>query len=270
MSSMTIQTRHKLNQLQHTLPEGLLVDSGWLQQRGYSRQLVAQYVGSGWLESPIPRIYRRPKVKKNNSTKWTEVVASLQTLLDLPFIVGGRTALELQGYAHYLKPGGPTEIHLYGNTHPPKWLTSLPLKQNFIFHSVNLFQNKKNANDFTEELWQTVHDPSPVVISAPERAILEVLDEIPQHETFHQADMLMQGLTNLRPDRLNKLLTNCHSIKVKRLFLWFAERYNYTWFTRLNQSKIDLGSGKRMLIPGGQLNQKYLITVPKDMGTANG
>ena len=95
----------------------------------------------------------------------------------------------------------------------------------------------------------------------------KLLDEIPQHETFHQVDMLMQGLTNLSPRQLNRLLANCRSIKVKRLFLWFAERHNHPWFSRLNQSKIDLGSGKRMLLPGGQLNHKYLITVPKDLST---
>ena len=34
----------------------------------------------------------------------------------------------------------------------------------------------------------------PVILSTPERAILELLDEVPQKETFHQADMLMDGL----------------------------------------------------------------------------
>lgn len=33
MSNMTIQIRTKINQLQRTLPVGLLVDSGWLQEK---------------------------------------------------------------------------------------------------------------------------------------------------------------------------------------------------------------------------------------------
>ena len=266
MLTMSIQTRSKLNQLQHLLPEGLLVDSAWLQEHGYSRPLIAKYVRGGWLESPVSRIYRRPKAREDGFTSWEEAVASLQTLLDLPFTVGGRTALELQGYAHYLALAGPTEIHLYGNAKPPKWLTCLPLKQKVVFHNANLFLNKKDlADDFNKQAWQTIYGT--LVVSTPERAILEVLDEIPQHETFHQADMLMQGLTNLSPSRLNKLLADCRSIKVKRLFLWFARRHNHPWFARLNQNKIDLGSGKRMLVPGGQLDNKYLITVPKDLST---
>src|ERR1700722_16661323 len=120
MPNMTIQIRIKINQLQRTLPEGLLVDSGWLQEKGYSRQLISHYVRNGWLESPIPRIYRRPRATTDDLTTWEEVVASLQTLLGLSLIVGGRTALELQGYAHYLALSGPTEIHLYGNEKLPK------------------------------------------------------------------------------------------------------------------------------------------------------
>ena len=65
----------------------------------------------------------------------------------------------------------------------------------------------------------------PLVLSSSERAILELLDELPERETFHQADMLFEGLCNLSPRRLQPLLQACRSVKVKRLFLWFAERH---------------------------------------------
>jgi hypothetical protein len=42
---------------------------------------------------------------------WQQTVISLQTMLGHALVVGGRTALELQGYAHYLAPE-QTEIHL--------------------------------------------------------------------------------------------------------------------------------------------------------------
>ena len=38
--------------------------------------------------------------------------------------VGGRTALELQGYAHYLSQQ-LKEVHLYGVKRPPGWLIKL-------------------------------------------------------------------------------------------------------------------------------------------------
>ena len=105
----------------------------------------------------------------------------------------------------------------------------------------------------------------PLTLSSPERAYLEMLDELPQRESFHQADMLMQGAANFRPRRLQKLLQDCASVKVKRLFFFFAERHGHAWLKRLDKSAVDLGKGKRMLVRGGRLDPVNLITVPEDL-----
>ena len=97
----------KLNSLERTLPQGLVVDSTWLTEHGYSTSLRGQYVSTGWLEQPVKRVYRRPL----GPLTWQHVVTSLQTLLGRDLVVGGRTALDLQGYAHYLAQSAP-EVHL--------------------------------------------------------------------------------------------------------------------------------------------------------------
>ncbi len=86
------------------------------------------------------------------------------------------------------------------------------------------------------------------MLSTPERAVLELPDELPGGETFHQVDMLMAGLTGLSPKRTGRLLGECRRVKVKRLFLWFAERHGHSWLERLERDGIDLGKGKRMLV----------------------
>ena len=93
----------------------------------------------------------------------------------------------------------------------------------------------------------------------------ELLDEVPARETFHQADKLMESLRTLSPRRLQQLLEECSNIKVKRLFLWFARRHRFLWLPQLNPERIDLGSGKRMLVRRGTLDATYKITVPGDM-----
>src|SRR5262249_20587274 len=105
----------------------------------------------------------------------------------------------------------------------------------------------------------------PLTLSTPERAILELLEEVPKRETFHQADVLVEGLRTLSPKRLQTLLIDCKSVKVKRLFFWFAERHSHAWLQKLDRSKIDLGKGKRMLVRGGKLDPKYNITVPEKL-----
>ncbi len=267
---MGIQRYGKLNRLQQVLPEGLPVDSSWLQKQGYSRQLIAKYLRHGWLASPVRGVYRRASAMIDQKS-WEPVVISMQRLLEVPTTVGGRTALELNGLSHYLSMTAPSAVHLYGSELPPSWVNRLPLKQQFVFHSTHLFKtsdgNIKKSKEyqqanFTQHKWGA--SEWSMLISTPERAILELLDELPTHETFHQADVLMEGLTNLRPKYLNTVLADCRSIKTKRLFLWFAQRHNHAWLKTLDTENIDIGKGKRMIVPGGKLDPKYLITVPEE------
>lgn len=266
---MGIQRYDKLNQLHQVLPEGLPVDSNWLQRRGYSRQLIAKYLRHGWLASPVRGVYRRDSVMMDHES-WESVVISLQRLLEVCVTVGGRTALELHGLSHYLSMTAQ-EVQLYVSKPPPSWVNKIPLKQRFVFHSTNLFKTDDGKIDRSKDYRQANFmdykwgaSEWSLCVSTPERAILELLDELPTHESFHQADMLMEGLSNLRPNYLNTLLADCRSIKTKRLFLWFSQRHNHAWFQTLDTENVDIGKGKRMIVPGGKLDPKYLITVPEE------
>lgn len=253
------------------------MDAAWLRGHGYSRQLLNHYVNAGWLTRPARGVYRRPR----GSPTWQQLVVSLQMYLGSPLVIGGRTALELLGYAHYL-PQKEQAVHLYGPKPPPGWLNKVRLGSRFHYHNDHrLFGNllvtpelKKLAtvasakttdvNLTLTELQLSQWDWK-LVLSTPERALLELLDELPAHETFHQVDMLMQGLTSLSPRRLKRLLQDCKSVKVKRLFFFFADRHAPSWLKALKTDDFDLGSGKRLLVKGGKFNQTYQITVPEDL-----
>lgn len=279
MLSVTKGTASILNRLIAELPEGLIVDAAWLAQRGVSSGLRSYYVKSGWLEQPIRGVYRRPR----GSLSWEQVVISLQTILgEKPLAVGGRTALALEGFEHYLS-ADVAAVHLYGPESPPSWLHKLKLSQRFVFHnSRRLFKAQvTGAEGISSEESETgttngLRGASlkklswgqwgwPLTISRPERAILELLDELPNRESFHQADMIMQGAATLSPKLLQALLQECLSVKVKRLFFFFADRHQHAWLRHLDKETVDLGSGKRMLVPGGRLDPDYLITVPREL-----
>lgn len=274
---MVGQKRKSINRLEDELPEGLVVDSAWLRKKGYSRQLQNHYVATGRLEQPVRGVFRRPY----RELSWQQAVISLQTLLlKNPLTVGGRTALELQGFAHFLSPK-QTKVHLYGPAKPPSWLSKLNLETLFVYHnSEKLFRNNpvtlgttslawdvaKNAvagTDFAVQPWGQWDWP--LTLSTPERAVFELLDEVPVRETFDHVDKIFGGLTNLRPDRLKKLLGDCKNVKVKRLFFFFADRHKHAWASRLDKAAVDLGHGKRVLVKGGKLDRAYQITVPEDL-----
>jgi hypothetical protein len=274
------QRHAKLNLLQRSLPDGLVADAAWLEKKGYSGALRKKYVAHGWLDLVARGVYRRPTPdlaqQAGKELPWESVVISLQTLLKAQFVVGGRTALELQGFSHYLSAAPQREVHLYGTGRHPGWVLKLNLDSRFIFHNANrLFPNDVVLdvdNEATDPLVRCSYVRQrwgkwdwPLVTSSTERAILELLDEVPERETFHQADMLFEGLRNLSPRKLQPLLQACRSVKVKRLFLWFAERHQPPWRKALDCGGIDLGKGKRMLVKGGKLDPKFNITVPESL-----
>jgi hypothetical protein len=78
----------------------------------------------------------------------------------------------------------------------------------------------------------------------------------------------VEGLSTLSPRRLSALLSACRSVKVKRLALWFADRHGHAWARRLDRAAVDLGTGNRVLDPGGRLDRTYHITVPREMEPA--
>lgn len=273
---MTMPIKGKLNRLEKILPEGLLVDAGWLEREGYSRALRSQYVSAGWLEQPARGVFRRSR----GTVGWEQVVISLQTLLGQPVSVGGRSALELQGYAHYLSHAQKA-VHLYSDGKLPSWLHKLPLEQHFITHNrlrlfprimvpsegISLDAASLEEGGFLEQGLRITRWGQwnwPLVVSTPERAYLELLDELPHKETFHMADVLMEGLPNLSPRRMQALLETVGSIKVKRLFFFFAQRHGHKWLVRIKKDKIDLGHGKRVLVSDGKLDPTFLITIPRE------
>lgn len=276
---MGLEKSSKINRLQRDLPEGLLATAAWLKGKGYSDQLLKKYRAAGWLISPAHGVYRRP----GPPLKWQHVVYSLGQMLDRPPHVGGLSALELRGYAHFLKPRGPGRIHLFCDTRLPAWLHKLELPEKFVEHRTRLFTNRfqvagllgndKTGQTQTTDALRSGLSAEPwgpwdwdLVYSTPEQAILEFLYEVPARQSFEHADRLLAGLSDLSSRRLLKLLVVCRSVKVKRLFLALASKHHHTWTKSVveaaDRGEVDLGKGKRSLVPGGKLHPKYLITLP--------
>ncbi len=255
------------------IPEGGVATRKWLMKKGLSRHALDNLIKSEQLKSVVNGVYTRAGSKLT----WQGIVFSLQSILHLPFVVGGLTALEMQGLAHYLSMSDKKTIHLYGSEKLPQWVNAMLPDVTFVRHSedellgINKSKDKrsntsiKDVNSLKEftvlQTWKEGLEA--LVVSSQERSYLELLMEVPQKISFEHADQLMQGLTSLSPRSLQKLLEQCRNIKVRRLFFWFAERHNYTWLQKLEPKKIDMGTGNRMLFKGGILNKKYKITVPE-------
>ncbi len=104
-----------------------------------------------------------------------------------------------------------------------------------------------------------------IKISGAARALMECLYLAPRKQELMECYELMEGLNNLPPKQVQTLLEICQSVKVKRLFLYMAEKAQHSWFEQLDVTKVDLGKGKRSIVKSGVLIDKYGITVPKKL-----
>jgi len=92
---------------------------------------------------------------------------------------------------------------------------------------------------------------------------MECLYLVPKEQDLVECYEIMEGLNNLRPMQVQKLLETCGSIKVKRLFLFLANKADHDWVNYLKLDRVDLGSGKRRIVNDGVYDATYQITIPR-------
>lgn len=253
-------------QLNALLPYGMLATRKWLIERGFSSHSLDNGVKSGKLLQLTSGVYSQ----FTTNLRWEGVVASIQRIQATPLAtevhVGGVSALALSGLAQYISPGNRQTVQLYSTTKLPSWVSRIETTAILTVHSTRRLW-PESLMQASGLLRNHEFDPNlpPIYFSCPEKAILEVIADLPDKFSFEHADELMQGLVNLSPRKLDQVLKACLSIKVKRLFLWLAERHQYPWLSRLNPDSYELGSGKRVIAKHGALDQQYLITVPAHM-----
>ncbi len=255
---------------------GYVVDAAWLKRNGLGSSSVRDYVARGWLERVGSRLYRRSQRMEGSGVAWELAVLSLQQLLDAPVHVGGMTALELAGYWQYV-PMGRRTIWLYsGSDYARSYLGRLDLDADVDLRRRNLFDDEDLGVETRNlDLVSSSISPieatdaragryrNPLRVSGLERAILEVLEQVPHNISFEHGAELFDGLSTLRPRLVEALLHSCRSVKAKRLFLYFAREQSFAWTRKLKAADIDRGTGKRQIVVGGELDPEFLITVPR-------
>jgi len=245
----------KINRIQGlAIPHGVM-SASWLARQGISRTEQANYVKSGWLERVAAGTYRF----KNDVPTLFGTLASYGTLMGFHYRIGAHTALELHGFTHYLSLGKPQAFVFTRAGHRlPKWMAGHEWDQTLREFSTKVFDEALGAT-------QVERDGMVLDASSPELAIMECLLLSPQYYSLIDVYHLMEMLTTLRSGVVTKLLEQCSSVKVKRLFLYMAEKSMHAWFRRLDLANVTLGSGVRSLAKGGVKIAKYNLVVPQEL-----
>jgi len=253
---MNTKKQSKINQLISQWQRGAVYTQSYLTRQGYYHDLIKIYKRNGWLESIGTGAYKLP----NDPVDVFGGVYALQQQLQLAVHIGGRTALELKGYAHYGRVAGETFfLYAFSGIRLPIWFKRYNWGVQILYKATNLF-----SLDMQGSFSRYDHNEFTTNISTPERAAIEMLYYIPSYQGFDEAMRIMEGLMTLRPALVQQLLENCRSVKVKRLFLLISEKLELPWFEELKLNRIDIGSGKRVIFKNGILDNKYLITIPRE------
>lgn len=250
---MSISNDSKINQLLTNGRYQGLYFSEWLKKQGYSNQLLKKYRESGWLVS----LARGVMYRKGERLSAIAALASFNIQMKKQFRIASHSALELSGFNHYVPMGKPTMMVCYPKQVSPKWFNLDLFDYNF-----QLFQTEA----FSQPEVQTMNvRENEVLVSSPEQAFLECIYLVPQQYNYMDLYYIMEQLTTLRPNVVQRLLETTTNFRVKRMFLFMAEKANHYWFDMLDTSRIELGTSKLQLVENGVYNTKYRITIPKEL-----
>ncbi len=248
-----MEKEQKINRLLNSQPSKVVYLSSWLTENGFSTQLLNRYKKSNWLYS----IGTGAWMRVGEEPTYEGAIYALQQQRDSSIHFGGKTALSLLGMVHYLELS-TQQIILFGDSKEklPSWFTKYDWGVKVNYFSTSFLPAKVGLQTFERGNFS-------LLLSNSIRGLMECLYLSPKKQDLVECYEIMQGLNNLRPKQVQDLLEQCTSIKVKRLFLYMAEKSNHNWFKFIDVERIDIGKGKRSLIKDGVYISKYGITVPK-------
>ena len=87
-----------------------------------------------------------------------------------------------------------------------------------------------------------------LLVSSPEQAFMECLLLSPAHYSYMDLYYIMEQLTSLRAYIVQTLLETVKNLRVKRMFLYMAEKAGHYWYDMLEMDKIDIGTSKLQLV----------------------
>ena len=210
-----------------------------LQARGLSAFRASALARSGWLVHLARGVYILPGDTLTREGSLAFLSAQIPGLH-----VGSKTALAWRGVRQNV--AFREHVLLWGDTprRLPEWFT-----QRFPagYQATQLFDDALPKALGLQPL--PAGDPR-VLVSVPERAMLELLSDVGKLQSLAEARELVESLPGLREKVLDELLTHTTRIKVVRMAATFAASMQLPWAALASRHSERLGGGARWVAVG--------------------
>ncbi|WP_054517127.1 type IV toxin-antitoxin system AbiEi family antitoxin domain-containing protein [Achromobacter xylosoxidans] len=223
----------KLKGLYTRLTPGAPLTSGDLAALGISADLAVHYVRAGWLTRLARGVYARP----NDTLALHPCLLLLQRRFE-GLHVGGKSAMDWYGARQYLAQEPMLRLYGWVAGRLPEWFTERFLAE---YHRKRLFDEPPDALLHVGPFESRSGTPQ---VSAPERALLELLSDVGVRQSLQEARELVESAYSLRADVLRELLQRCTSVKTVRLCLQLGREGSLPWVDKLNPATLPTGSDR--------------------------
>lgn len=230
---MTTTGKSKLKDLYTRLPPGTPVTSEDLAGLEISADLAVHYVRAGWLKRLTRGVFCRP----DDTLALHPSLLLLQRRLT-GLHVGGKSALDWYGVRQYVAQQPVLQLYGWVAGRLPEWFTErFPAE----YHRKRLFDEQPDALLHAGPFEQRSGAP---LVSAPERALLELLGDVGVRQSLQEARELVESSYTLRANVLRDLLQRCTSVKTVRLCLQLGREASLPWVARLDPATLPTGSDR--------------------------
>lgn len=218
------------------LPRGEPLSTSVLRKHGVSEFRASALARSGWLTHLGRGVYMLP----GDALTREACLAYFHGRIS-GFHVSGKTALSWRGIRQNVS--FREVLTLWGDQPKrlPAWFTQrFPSR----YQATQLFDDKLRKGFGLQPL---PGGRSEVLVSVPERALLELLSDVGKTQSLKEARELVEGLRTLREKALDELLAHTKRIKVVRLATLLGRELNLPWAGTAKRHSQRVGGGKRWI-----------------------
>ncbi|MCY4755407.1 type IV toxin-antitoxin system AbiEi family antitoxin domain-containing protein [Pelomonas aquatica] len=217
-------------------PRGEPLGTAALKRLGVTPFRASALARSGWLDHLARGVYMLPgdTLSRDGSLAFlAEQIPGLH--------VGSKTALSWRGVRQNI--AFRETLTLWGDRAKPlpAWFTQ---RFQARYQATQLFDDTLPVGLGLQPL---PNGDTRVLVSVPERALLELLSDLGKTQSLSEARELVEGLPNLRLQVLDELLSHTLRIKVVRAAASLAAELNLPWAAMAKQHSLRIGGGTRWI-----------------------